>query len=107
MVFVEARRGRFRFGDLQSSLQLGNAQSRLRPIEVGAIERREHLCEAETFFEEAPPERPMRPLQCLVTLSRRRQLPKERVGIGITDGRHSALASARPVILARIGTLAQ
>jgi hypothetical protein len=107
MRFVKTRCGRFRLGDLESILQLGYAQSRLRPIEVGAIERSEHLCEAETFLEEAPPERPMRPLQCLVTLSRRRQFPKERVGIGITDGRHSALASARPVILARIGTLAQ
>jgi hypothetical protein len=107
MLLVETRCGRFRLGDLETILQLGYAQSRLRPIEVGAIERSEHFRKAETFCEEALPERPMRPLQCLVTLSRRRELPKERVGIGIRDGRHSALASARPVILAGIGTLAQ
>jgi hypothetical protein len=106
-LLVEAGRGRFRLGDLQTILQLGDAQSRLRPIEVGAIERGEHFRKPKTFFEEALPERAVRPLKHLDALVCGSELPSERVGMRVTSCGHSTLARAWAVILAGIGTLAQ
>jgi hypothetical protein len=107
MLLVEARRRRFRLGDLETILQLGDAKRGLGAIEVCPIEGSEHLGKAEPFREQALAEGLVCPFQQLVALVRGLELATQRVGILLRAYGHSALAPARAVILAGTGTLAQ